>query len=285
MPVTFSRTLDAAFVTATKEIVDALLSMNTSNRAVGKNAVERLVRQIKDGLWVPNNQGVGLSKDGNVLDGQHRLLAMREAGYPPVKFLLVTGLDPNAVATIDIGNKRTHHDTIRLLLNMELNKHVVAAIGYLANARFSSRGSWGLVEAKDRRTAFELVDWIDMYERGISTAFGAMSNPKFFRMPVKAAFIAFAQAMPGEAAEFIRQVEGGEMLTKTMPAYHLRQHLLTHSKGGHSGQVLDFSITVRCINGALKNEVMRMWKITMTQDWHEAVKAGQPYNVNNGGTF
>jgi hypothetical protein len=130
---------------------------------------------------------------------------------------------------------------------------------------------------KDRRTAFELVAWIDTYERGISTAFGAMSNPKFFRMGVKAAFIAFAQAMPGEAAEFIQQVEGGEMLTKAMPAYHLRQHLFNNSGGGQNSQALDFTIAVRCINAAVRGEAMRVWKSNMAQDWCLAIKEGQPH--------
>lgn len=277
MPVTFSRDLDSAFVTATREVVDGLLSMNTSNRAVNRNAVERLVRQIQDGLWVPNNQGVGLSRDFNLLDGQHRLLALREAGYPPLKFLVVTGLDPKAVATIDIGSKRTYHDTLRLLMNLELNKHVVSAIGWLANVRFGSMGRWGPVEPKNRRTAFELVAWIDAYERGISTVFGAMGNAQFFRMGVKAAFIAFAQAMPGEAADFIRQVEDGELLTKTMPAYHLRQHVFTQSKAGQAAQVLDFALTVRCINGSVRGEVMRMWKNSMTQDWCPQIKEAFPH--------
>lgn len=277
MPVTFSRTLDAAFVTATKEIVEALLSMNTSNRAVSKVNVDRLVRQIQDGLWIPNNQGVGLSREFHLIDGQHRLLALREAGYPPLKFLLVTGLDSKVVSTIDIGRKRSNHDTLKLLMNLDLNKHVVAAIGYLANARFGSLGNWGLVDSTRRRTAAELVAWIDAYERGISMAFGAMGNPKFFRMGSKAALIAYAQAQPSEAQEFIRQVEGGEMLTKHMPAYHLRQHLLTTSGGGAASQAADFAITVRCINAVVRGEAMRLWKNSMTQDWCLAIKEGQPH--------
>ena len=68
----------------TKEIVDQMLAANTKNRSVRTRHVETLARQMRNGFFVPNNgQAIVINKSFTwLLDGQHRLLAIRAAGYP-----------------------------------------------------------------------------------------------------------------------------------------------------------------------------------------------------------
>ncbi len=107
----------AEIVTASKQIVDKLLAMNTHNRKYKASWVKKLCADIKNGRFYLTNQGVGVSKDGVLLDGQNRLMAIRDAGYPPVKFVLVTGLDKISQQKIDVGFRRTLSDLLALLID------------------------------------------------------------------------------------------------------------------------------------------------------------------------
>lgn len=104
-------------VTATKDLVDDLLRRNVSNRSVRKSHLQYLKREIAEGRMVLTNQGLGVDVDGNLIDGQHRLLALQELDYPPVQILVVYDLPREARSVVDVGVKRNMSDILHFAFN------------------------------------------------------------------------------------------------------------------------------------------------------------------------
>lgn len=116
-------------VLMTPEMAAALLERNTDNRHVRKPHVKYLAGIIERGEWILTNQGVGISKSGRLLDGQHRLMAIVMADKP-VNIQVTEGLDDEAYMAIDTGITRSGTDVTKL------PQKLVAVLrrGYIAHA-------------------------------------------------------------------------------------------------------------------------------------------------------
>ena len=57
-----------------------LLSLNCNNRNVNRYRVSAYAEDMKNGCWQLTHQGILIGKNGNVIDGQHRLYAVIESG-------------------------------------------------------------------------------------------------------------------------------------------------------------------------------------------------------------
>ena len=90
----------------TPELAKEYLAKNTHNRPVQLAHVRALAADMRAGRWHNTHQGIAFSADGVLLDGQHRLLAIIEAGTTVV-MLITMGLDPEALFGIDINKART----------------------------------------------------------------------------------------------------------------------------------------------------------------------------------
>lgn len=111
-------------MTVTPELAQQWLGANDKNRPVRKTRVAVYAREMREGRWKLNGEAIKWSKDGRLLDGQHRLFACIEAGVPfetDVRF----GLDDEVFTTLDRAAKRTAGDNLALL--GEANADVLAA--------------------------------------------------------------------------------------------------------------------------------------------------------------
>lgn len=131
-----SPTPKCEIVTLTQPLVDWLLSINTSNRKIRPSIVKSYAEDIKRGEWDVTSQGVGISRDGVLLDGQHRLLALKECGYPPTRSVLVWGLKKEAQMKVDTGAKRSVTNIISLALQVTADTTITSAIRYIALAEY-----------------------------------------------------------------------------------------------------------------------------------------------------
>ena len=117
---------------------EALLAKNLSNRKVSSAHVKALVNALKTGAWMTNGDAIRIDRNGTLLDGQHRLLACIEANTP-IEVLLVTGLDPEVMSTIDCGRKRTVGDTLQIRGVPNAN-NIAATIRQLAILAYGDLG-------------------------------------------------------------------------------------------------------------------------------------------------
>ena len=100
-------------MTVTPDVAQEWLLNNTSNRPLRKSHVAALALSITRGEWIISHQGIAFSTRGILLDGQHRLKAIIQAGIP-VQMMVTTGVDENAYKVLDCGVKRTLSDLARL---------------------------------------------------------------------------------------------------------------------------------------------------------------------------
>lgn len=86
---------------------------NSRNRPISENAVAKYTQQIKDGNWVDNGQAFIFGTSGQLLNGQHRLLAIVRANKA-VEATITYGVDDAAFDTIDDCNTRSLADVLHI---------------------------------------------------------------------------------------------------------------------------------------------------------------------------
>lgn len=99
--------------TITPESATSWLRANQHNRPVRRRHVAFLANEIVKGNWQVNGQAIVISEQEQVLDGQHRLLAIIESGRQ-IQTLVVYGISEAAFKTIDTGAVRTGADALTL---------------------------------------------------------------------------------------------------------------------------------------------------------------------------
>lgn len=95
----------------TPDLAAELLARNKHNRPVSRREVERLKRILMGGQWEFNGEAIKFGSSGELLDGQHRLLAIAESGVS-AELLVVSDLEDKVFDTLDQGRKRTGGDVL-----------------------------------------------------------------------------------------------------------------------------------------------------------------------------
>lgn len=97
----------------TPEQAKVWLERGGVNRKPTERLVARLAAAIRRGEWQLTGDSVKLDEEGQVIDGQHRLLAIIEAGIP-VTTLIARGVARSAMDVIDTGRVRQANDVLSL---------------------------------------------------------------------------------------------------------------------------------------------------------------------------
>jgi len=99
----------------TKEMGRELLAKNRHNRSTSLATVKVYLHSMNTGRWDwDNGETLKLDTDGNLIDGQHRLQAFINSDLQETNFLIIHGLDSNAMKTLDSGKKRSNTDFLKL---------------------------------------------------------------------------------------------------------------------------------------------------------------------------
>lgn len=143
----------------TPEIAADMLRYNTCNRAANNAQVARYATAIRNGQWQLNGESIIISKDGRLLNGQHRLLAVLAAGQG-IETFVVRGVDVATFVTIDSGKARTDRDVFNIM-GVPSSGIVSAAIGCYMKLRVHHtavspnwNGSSGLMQTRIDRQDF-----------------------------------------------------------------------------------------------------------------------------------
>lgn len=124
------RILRIAVELVTPERAKELLSLNSNNRDINAGNVAKLSRYLADGDFIFNGDTVCVSEDDVLLDGQHRLMAIEASGIA-APCIIVTGIDPKALATIDQNAPRNLSAVLKLQ-NVDLrNSTIIGSVARL----------------------------------------------------------------------------------------------------------------------------------------------------------
>lgn len=105
--------MKTSIVRITPAIAIKWLERNIINRPMRPATVEAYKHALERGEYVLTHQGIAFDRNGNLLDGQHRLTAISQ--MPPnfsIEMLVATELDPKSFMVLDQGLKRSASDVI-----------------------------------------------------------------------------------------------------------------------------------------------------------------------------
>lgn len=206
----------------TPDYAAELLKLNVANRPLNKDTVDALVAAMNRGEWMYNGDAIRISNQNVLLDGQHRLEAIKKSGIPQW-CRIERNLPPEAFDTIDRGRKRTVSDS--LSVRGEKYAPVLAsAIRWILVIERGGAYSNRVVSAPESVAVLETYPdvrhWVMFYasHKGLR---------KFFDSALCAVATLFARKYGAEVVEqFLTKLASGENLKRTDPAYELRARVI-----------------------------------------------------------
>lgn len=97
----------------TPELAKNYLDMMVGNRRPNQNKIHAYSDMMRRGEWRTNDEDIKFNTDGHLCDGQHRLLAVIDAGIP-VRMTVVRGCNKDDVTTYDTGMVRGADATLSI---------------------------------------------------------------------------------------------------------------------------------------------------------------------------
>lgn len=206
-------------VEVTPELARQWLVYNRINRPARPDVVRQYVQQIESGIWKRTHQGAAFTREGVLLDGQHRLFAIIQTGKTVTMLVFINEPVEN-YEFIDCGRNRSNLDMLRLGQrdNALSGTHMDTIRSFLAGRFCKTRGRW---------TSAEINQAFTKYGRAICFAVDLFQDCKDKRIndPTVRALIARAQYYISDErlAEFVTHLIKG---TGHGPTVALRESLL-----------------------------------------------------------
>jgi hypothetical protein len=220
-------------VTITPEVASQWLKANKHNRPVRRSHVDFLAREILSGNWQVNGQGIVISENEEVLDGQHRLLACIEAGMP-FRTLVIYGISSKAFKTMDTGAVRTGSDALALN-HVERPTYLVKSVG--SAVPWCHRLESGLFGGRAKISNTDILAYVDEHPSLWHCCEMLAGYPKETR-PVSLAmgtalYEVFQRKDALKAEEFMRNLFTGEHIERDDVEYILRSMFLAKTSRVH----------------------------------------------------
>jgi hypothetical protein len=244
----------AKLIELTPQRAEQLLERNTHNRTVQTATVDKYARDMRNGDWQINGEAIKISADGQVLDGQHRLMAILEADIP-ITTLLITGLPAQTQETMDQGRGRTFGDMLKLrgetnATNLAAAVRIVCLFemyGLPYHSGFSGPAPSPQVLARCLEHNPEI--------RG-SVTLACNQRRSWLQPTIVAAFhYLFASASQEDADDFVEKVLTGTGLDASDPRYLLREKLIKERyENGWMGQKPRMALMIKAWNAFRRGE-------------------------------
>lgn len=139
------------------------LDHNNRNRSLTAKTTNKYVRAIESGEWPFLGDPVRFDRNGDMIDGQHRMAAVVETGVT-LEFVIVRGLAPDSQKYMDGGRTRTAVDQLKI--EGMANAPAAAAI-----ATCAMRWDLGdILAANIKFSTFEVVDWVEEHVDQVEAA-------------------------------------------------------------------------------------------------------------------
>lgn len=221
------------------------LAFNRNNRPLRSWLVDQYAKDMSSGRWKLTHQGIAFNCDGTLLDGQHRLEAIKLSGAC-VEMMVARGIDSNSQIVMDDHAKRTAGDALSLTRQEKVMADEIAIIRAAIHLSGDQR--------KDYMTKQDLNEILDLFRPSIRFVKSRMpSNEKgVTSAPVKAAIVLawFYVTEINRLKEFCEVLTGRELPSSggDKAAVILREWLLkTGVQSGESSRREAFKKTQRAI--------------------------------------
>jgi hypothetical protein len=220
----WSREITRRIVKVTPVMAAHILEKNDQNRAIRQDHVDRLARDMKHGRWMINGETIKFTKDGKLLDGQHRLYAVLLSDET-IDFEFVEGLPDDAMATIDTGRARGMQDVLKIG-GHQYASEIAAVLRWWYN--YEKKGI-SFKRSVSHRELLEVLERRDELNTLVPESI-TYSRAKRLLTPGIWGFV-YSGAMatsPTMAKQFAEALDGGTGLTKGSPVLTLRERMAAH---------------------------------------------------------
>lgn len=221
-----------------------MLTVNECNRHVRGEDVARWAKAMKEDKWMDTGDTLKFDRNGKMIDGQHRLLAIIESGIPQF-YSIVTGLDPKAFNVIDTGRIRTASDAISIL-GYKYTSILASAIK--ADIYYRKFGKTAMKHSQAQTPNYEVSEWLQSETNAklmnevveFSVTYLWKQGPFLAHSSWAFIYYELSKKHRGEAKQFIQALATGEniSMTKNTAIHLVRQKLLalTIKKGKYEVQ-------------------------------------------------
>lgn len=206
------------------------LGNNFNNRNISPTRVRNLAQQIKKGLWQLNGETIKISKDDTLLDGQHRLHAIIEAGKTIETYVCI-GADKETFKTIDTGKSRGGADilsiagfpnAIALTASVRIYKALIDGYKDSGSTKKDFMSNSEILEfVKEHPTYSDAVSAVLAYKKVKKLITPSLAGCVFYIFNMKSAT---------DCLKFFHCLETGEDLKAGNPIYTLREKLIELSR-------------------------------------------------------
>jgi len=240
--------------TVTPSIAKKLLGANRRNRKVRKDHWQKISEEIKNGLWRHNGDSIKIDRNGNILDGQHRLMGIADSGID-CKTVVVTEIEPEMINHIDVDRCVRRTSDI-LTIHGYKNTTLLAGAATTLHAYYNRPQSRMNVQSP-----YKVLEFIKQNGSILTSAsFCEMKQtPRMIGGATLSAlhFIASKNGLREKVEEFIRQFVTGVGLEKGSPVLSLRNRIIDENQksnfnGGFLTKYTRFGVIIDTFNRSVQ---------------------------------
>lgn len=254
-----AREHDFSVEVVTPAIAKEWLALNLHNRKASKRMVNRYMRDILGDGWAFCGDPIRFNGDGELIDGQHRLMAIEKSGKS-IDCLIIRGLAKSVGEKIDQGYGRRASD------HLYVRGITSSSIRLAAAARFlwwlKHKDNW---RAIGMPTNWEVLSLIDRHPQLVESVEGAPSKMIGMHASMAAAFHYIGSHLLDDvdtADAFITVLTSGENAYDGDPLHLWRERLVAHmDKKTHLPVKRQRLGTIHAWNTFRKHEPLKQFKI------------------------
>lgn len=204
------------------------LKRNTGNfRQINKSRVLRYTSDMRNGNWLFCADPLRFSKDGILIDGQHRLRAVIESNVT-VRFLVVEDLDEESSVAMDRGQPRT----VKSWLSHSGVKNAVSIAAISRLCLMHRKGKWHHISwSAEYYSDADVIEFAEQHGDTMQSALhvAGVAEKAIYIPSTLIAAIMHEAAFPRKAEDvescvwFCSRLADGINYQKTDAAYHLRE--------------------------------------------------------------
>ncbi|MGH8220331.1 MAG: hypothetical protein ACREUT_17480 [Steroidobacteraceae bacterium] len=266
-----SSNLSVSVELITPQLAHELLEASQSlrNREIKGDHVHALAAAMRESRFHTNGESIVIDEEGRVLDGQHRLLAIIEAQVT-VELIVVRGVPPSVIDSIDTGRGRSAADVIHMAGFRRAPRLASAARdlyfflrGTFTGGPSGSRSDGTRDVSPSNEQIHELIQRTPDLVSAVDQASDAYPNVCKWVEGGRTAFWFFALSniSRDNAAEFFGSLESGANLPESHPVLLLRQALIENASSRRKRPKSDLAaFTIKAWNAFHSGATFKMLK-------------------------
>ena len=203
------------------DIATSLVRNNSNNRPLSPGTVKKYAKEMTLNNWVYNGESIKITKNNNIIDGQHRLHAVIMSGVS-IETEVIENIENDVFDTIDVGRTRTNADIFSI--NGVLNyARAAACVNPLYLLNHSKRPNF----TKSALSKKEALKYYKQHKRNIDIAVHAKRFPG---MPLRFVDCCYAYLLQfneeKEVKDFFASVCSGRFGENDNQAFLLRDWMI-----------------------------------------------------------